>query len=168
MEKLKLGKDFRVRTLPRNAFLPMLESLILNSVRYDTPPCQICVFQKFLAACPALFSLELAGVTWDMWRWGGVISSPSLTVLWIVKDIYIPLVDFTTLSFETPMLELLYYRDFVPQTYGVVNFDYLHTAQLSLHLRENQAFDATRFIEALGNVKTLNLWSADTLRVRES
>ncbi|EOA20681.1 hypothetical protein CARUB_v10000998mg [Capsella rubella] len=166
MRNLEIGENLRVTSLPQNASFPMLDSLKLHSVQFDTPPGQTCVFKKLFSACPVLDSLDIHDVKWGLWKWGGEIASPSLSVLWIVNtDTALANDDHTRLVFNTPKLELLYYRDYVPHSYGVVHLESLIIAQLSLHLRMNQAFDATRLIQGLSNVTTLKLWSADTLTV---
>lgn len=65
--KLELGSILEIDSLPENALLPALKTLvIMDSVRFSNH-CG-CAFQKLLSACPVLVELMMLNVEWEHWE----------------------------------------------------------------------------------------------------
>lgn len=70
--KLEVGKKIRVRSVPENAYVPMLQTLILNIVKFGAPPRQTCALNAlkfFLSSCPMLDSFAIDDFKWDLCKW---------------------------------------------------------------------------------------------------
>ncbi|KAL1220217.1 F-box/LRR-repeat protein [Cardamine amara subsp. amara] len=160
--KMKLGKEIEIKALPKNALLPSLESLILDTdVWFSTPDGSDCVFQAVLLACPVLKELIIKEMHWEKWNWSRIVSSQSLqrlTMSRILSDDFIE-DEAPSLSFDTPNLAYFEYCDVVPDAYPIVNFDSLVEAKLDLLVMENRNSNPRNLIEGIRNVKILDLTS---------
>lgn len=117
--KLKLGSGFGTDLLPKNALLPSLKTLILDSVKfYDRCGCE---FQKLLSACPVLVELVMRNLEWSRG-----VSSPNLERLTINQRYLVEH------NLDTPSLIYLDYNAYVPELYPIVNLDSLVEAKLDL------------------------------------
>ncbi|KAL1222098.1 F-box/LRR-repeat protein [Cardamine amara subsp. amara] len=175
LTKMKLGEEFVIRALPKDALLPSLESLILESVRfYARDDNGDCAFHAFLLACPVLKELKIDGMYWENWKWSRIVSSQSLQRLTIGRTLsegyYEP--SSQSISFNTPNLAFFQCGDFVPDSYPTVNFDSLVEAKLNLWVMVDRLWHAefandddvlssnpTNLIQGLRNVKILDLTS---------
>lgn len=177
--ELKLGTGLVIDILPKNALLPALKTLIIDSVQfYDH--CG-CAFQKLLSACPALVELVMHNVEWENWEWSRTVSSPTLQRLTINHRYCFGIIhyDLESIIFDTPSLTFLKYFDFAPQSYPIVNLGSLVEATVGLtlpddHVRIKQyagdngtiTSDITNLIKGLRNVEILNLFTTMTMEVR--
>ncbi|KAL1188034.1 F-box/LRR-repeat protein [Cardamine amara subsp. amara] len=173
--KVKLGKEFEISVIPKNALLPSLESLILDTdVRFCAPDDGDCAFKALLLACPVLKELIIKEMHWEKWNWSRLVSSQSLQRLTMSRILFDDFIEDEahTLSFDTPSLAYFEYCDVVPDAYPVVNFDSLVEAKLDLLVMENRNWSGTfpyysdnlssnprNLIEGIRNVKILDLTS---------
>ncbi|KAL1222060.1 F-box/LRR-repeat protein [Cardamine amara subsp. amara] len=172
--KMKLGKEFVIRALPKDALLPSLESLILKRVRFYARDDGDCAFHAFLLACPVLKELNIDGMYWETWNWSRIVSSPSLQRLTISRNFSDGFEDpkHQSLSFHTPNLAYFECCDFVPDEYPFVKFDSLVEAKLDLCVMVDRKWhgdfadddeilssNPRNLIKGLRNVKILDLTS---------
>ncbi|KAL1222062.1 F-box/LRR-repeat protein [Cardamine amara subsp. amara] len=160
--KMKLGKEIEIKALPKNALLPSLESLILESVRfYARDDNGDCAFQALLLACPVLKELIINEMNWEDWNWSRIVSSKSLQRLTMSRLWFDDFIEDEahTLSFDTPSLTYFEYCDVVPDAYPIVKFDSLVEAKLDLLVMENRNSNPRNLIEGIRNVKILDLTS---------
>lgn len=174
--KLSLGSDFVIDFLPKDAFLPALKSLILDSVRFfDFGG---CAFGTLLSASPILEVLVIDSVEWERWKWSRTVSSPSLQRLSIRRKVWylednpdyesldprgLPYNN-ESISFDTPGLTYLGYSDYVPKEYLIVNLNSLVEAQLDLHVDENAVWDESHTedfdpMNLINGLKMYRLWA---------
>ncbi|KAF8095828.1 hypothetical protein N665_0321s0008 [Sinapis alba] len=141
LAKLTLGKGFEIEALPRDAFLPSLQTLVLDSVRFYS--LRGCAFQGLLSASPKLRELVISHMCWEHWEWSGTFCSESLRRLCISRDFS---VEFNgphhqSICFDTPNLEYLNYCDFAAHDYPAVNLQSLREAKISLQMVLNPQWD---------------------------
>jgi hypothetical protein len=175
--KLELGSDFGgfvVDLVPEDAFLPALETLLLNYIRFKD--LRRCAFEKLLSACLVLKELVIHNMEWERWKWSGNISSPTLERLTISHvDLYE--CEFTRINLDTPNLTYLELSDAVPDDYPIVNLDSLVEVKLDLTLMVDHKYhgyvddndtissNPTNLINGLRNVEIMNLQSPNTFQV---
>ncbi|KAL1226400.1 putative F-box/LRR-repeat protein [Cardamine amara subsp. amara] len=160
--KLKLGLGFVIDLVPKNALLPSLKSLILDSVRFVN--LDGCAFQKILSACPVLEELVIDRLNWEKWNWSRVVSSLTLERFTARRQQWDNVHIYGNLSFDTPSLEYLEYADVTPFEYPVVNLNSLVEAKLSFPV-VNVISDLTNLIKGFKNVQILRLDSINTLKL---
>ncbi|XP_020880533.1 F-box protein At3g59000-like [Arabidopsis lyrata subsp. lyrata] len=124
--KLKIGSGIDLGWWTESIFLPMLKTLVLDSVEF-------CVdkFAILLPACPALEELDMAnikGLDSDE-----TVSSASLKTLKIKSS-----VGSGTFSFDTPSLVYLGYSDSVAEDYHLANLQNLFEARINLVVTKDQ------------------------------
>ncbi|KAL9832870.1 F-box/LRR-repeat protein [Arabidopsis thaliana] len=174
--KLELGSDFGgfvVDLVPEDAFLPALETLLLNYIRFKD--LRRCAFEKLLSACLVLKELVIHNMEWERWKWSGNISSPTLERLTISHvDLYE--CEFTRINLDTPNLTYLELSDAVPDDYPIVNLDSLVEVKLDLTLMVDHKYhgyvddndtissNPTNLINGLRNVEIMNLQSPNTFQ----
>ncbi|CAA7038970.1 unnamed protein product [Microthlaspi erraticum] len=133
---LNMGKGFVVEFVPEDAWLPTLESITMDSLRFLGDN-NSCVFQKLLSACPVLEELTINGMAWETWIWSGKIASKSLQRLCIQRVFPVEVEGFAShdqrIVFDTPGLSQLYYADLVAHEYQA-NFGSLEDVTLKLQL----------------------------------
>lgn len=176
--KLKLGSEFVISVIPYNALLPAVETLVLESVQFDS--LVDCAFEALLSACTVLKELVIDGMYWETWNWSGILSSQTLQRLTITRELSDEFVgpDFQSITFDTPSLTYLDYADFVPDAYQIVNFDSLVQAKLVLQVLENHQWfvdipedddllssNPTNLIQGIRNVQILDLSSPSSFVV---
>ncbi|KFK35125.1 hypothetical protein AALP_AA5G239800 [Arabis alpina] len=125
--KLKIGSGIDLGWRSDFIFLPMLKTLILESVEF-------CVdkFEILLPACPALEELVMDNVK-ALDSNETVVSSASLKTLRIKSS-----VGYGTFSLDTPNLDYLGYSDYVAEDYPLANLISLSVANINLHVTEDQ------------------------------
>ncbi|CAL9245424.1 unnamed protein product [Arabidopsis halleri] len=159
--KLKLGSGFVIDILPKNAMLPALKTLLLDSVRFDDTGG--CAFTRLLSVCPVLEELVIDGFNCELWNWSHTVSSQILKRLTIRRDYskdsdnyedY----DFKRISFDTPSLTFLEYRDYVHDEFPVVNLSSLVEAKICFNLSTAcNKTDLTNLFKGLKHVQILRL-----------
>lgn len=127
--KLKIGSGIDLGWCNGAIYLPMLKTLVLESVEF----CADYKLKMLLAACPALEVLEMDNVK-GLDHSNETVSSASLKSL-IIKS---SLVSSATFSFDTPSLVFLYYSDFVPEDYPLANLQNLSEARINISLTDDQ------------------------------
>ncbi|CAH8277408.1 unnamed protein product [Arabidopsis lyrata] len=123
--KLELTHGFDIRCFDRSIFLPMLKTLVLDSVLLSVDK-----FEILLHALPALEELVLHSIHWkelDVMTVSISLSSASLKTL-TIKFIEC----FDTFSLDTPSLVYFSYSDFVVGDYSVAKMENLFEARISL------------------------------------
>ncbi|KAL0689173.1 hypothetical protein Bca4012_088850 [Brassica carinata] len=176
LAKLTLGKGFEIEALPRDAFLPALQTLVLDSVRFFS--LRGCAFQGLLSASPELRELVIAAMCWEHWEWSGILSSQSLRRISMGRvfsaEFDGPL--HQSISFDTPKLEYLEYSDLVAHDYPIMNLPALQEAKLTLQMLVNTQWDDVdlphdvdiyssnpkKLLKGIRNVKVLHLSSSST------
>ncbi|XP_010459258.1 PREDICTED: putative F-box protein At3g58960 [Camelina sativa] len=174
--ELHLGTGLVVDLLTKNALLPALKTLIIDSVRfYDH--CG-CAFQMLLSACPVLVELVMRDVELEHWQWSRTVSSPTLQRLAINHRYFFDVIhyDLESITFDTPSLTSLSYFDFAPRSYPIVNLCSLVEASVGLSLPDDHVWirqyagdhdtitlDITNLIKGLRNVEILKLSTPMTL-----
>ncbi|KAG7550762.1 Leucine-rich repeat 2 [Arabidopsis thaliana x Arabidopsis arenosa] len=168
--KLKLGCGFVIDILPKNALLPALKTLILDLVRFDSS--DGCAFTRLLSASPVLEELVINRLNWEHWKGSRFVSSPTLKRVTIRRKEWEPeaWTEFESVSFDTPSLAYLEYKDVIPYGYPTVNLNSIVEARLTLP-REveydwvNRSADPSNLIKGLKNVETLSIKGLDTMRL---
>ncbi|KAF8095831.1 hypothetical protein N665_0321s0011 [Sinapis alba] len=176
LAKLTLGKGFEIEALPRDAFLPSLQTLVLDSVRFYS--LRGCAFQGLLSASPKLRELVISHMCWEHWEWSGTFCSESLRRLCISRDFSAEFdgPHHQSICFDTPNLEYLNYCDFAAHDYPAVNLQSLREAKISLQMVLNPQWDDVdlphdvdryssnpkKLIKGIRNVKVLELSSSST------
>ncbi|AEE79849.1 putative protein [Arabidopsis thaliana] len=124
--KLKIGSGIDLCWWTESIFLPMLKTLVLDSVEF-------CVarFEILFPACPALEELEMANI--KVLDSDATVSSASLKTLKIDSS-----VGSGSFSFDTPNLVYLGYSDFVAEDYPLANFQNLFEARINLVVTKDQ------------------------------
>ncbi|CAN6916516.1 unnamed protein product [Brassica oleracea var. botrytis] len=176
LAKLTLGKGFEIEALPRDAFLPALQTLVLDSVRSFS--LRGCAFQGLLSASPELRELVIAAMCREHWEWSGILSSQSLRRISMGRvfsaEFDGPL--HQSISFDTPKLEYLEYSDLVAHDYPIMNLPALQEAKLTLQMLVNTQWDDVdlphdvdiyssnpkKLLKGIRNVKVLHLSSSST------
>ncbi|KAG5415110.1 hypothetical protein IGI04_002677 [Brassica rapa subsp. trilocularis] len=157
LAKLTLGKGFEIEALPRDAFLPALQTLVLDSVRFFS--LRGCAFQGLLSASPELRELSLRRISI-----GRVFSA----------EFDGP--HHQSISFDTPNLQYLEYSDLVAHDYPIMNLPALQEAKLTLQMLVNTQWDNVdlphdvdiywsnpkKLLKGIRNVKVLHLSSSST------
>lgn len=179
LAKLTLGKGFEIEALPRDAFLPALQTLVLDSVRFFS--LRGCAFQGLLSASPELRELVIAAMCLEHWEWSGILSSQSLRRISMGRvfsaEFDGPL--HQSISFDTPKLEYLEYSDLVAHDYPIMNLPALQEAKLTLQMLVNTQWDNVdlphdvdiywsnpkKLLKGIRNVKVLHLSSSSTFEV---
>ncbi|XP_019082847.1 PREDICTED: F-box protein At3g62430-like [Camelina sativa] len=164
--KMKLGSGFVIDSLPKNALLPALKTLLLDSVRFnDTVG---CAFTRLLSACPVLEELVIDGFNCERWNWSHIVCSQTLRRLTIRRAYTVEEdfedYEFKRISFDIPSLAYLEYDDYIHDEFPVVNLDSLVEATLDFNLLTfwNKT-DPTNLFSGLKNVQILRLDCADTV-----
>ncbi|KAG7561758.1 F-box domain [Arabidopsis thaliana x Arabidopsis arenosa] len=167
--KLKLGSGFVIDILPKNALLPALKTLLLDSVRFEFDNTGGCAFTRLLSACPVLEELIIDGFNCELWNWSHTVYSRILKKLTIRRayskdsddyDDY----DFEKISFDTPSLTYLEYRDYIHDEFPDVNLKSLVEAKLQFNmLTAWMNTDLTNLFKGLKHVQILRLKFIDTL-----
>ncbi|AED92185.1 putative F-box/LRR-repeat protein [Arabidopsis thaliana] len=163
--RLKLGCGFVIDILPKNALLPALKTLILDSVRFYAS--DGCAFTRLLSASPVLEELVIDRLNWEHWKGSRFVSSPTLKRLTLRRKEWEPepetWTDFESVSFDTPSLAYLKYKDVIPYGYPIVNLNSIVEARLTLP-REveydywlNRSADPSNLIRGLKNVEILSI-----------
>ncbi|CAN7095359.1 unnamed protein product [Brassica rapa subsp. narinosa] len=126
--KLKIGSGIDLGWCTGSIYLPMLKTLVLESVEF----CADYNLKMLLPACPALEELEMYDVKGlDS---NETVSSASLKNL-IIKS---SLVSSGSFSFDTPSLVYLGYSDFIPEDYPLANLQNLSEARINISLTDDQ------------------------------
>ncbi|CAH8269109.1 unnamed protein product [Arabidopsis lyrata] len=172
--KLKIDCGIDVSWMAGSIFLPMLKTLVLDSVSF-----YVDKFETLLHALPALDDLVLVDVNWlDS---NVTISNASLKTLTIDSDGHLG-----TFSFDTPSLVYFFYSDYAAEDYPVVKMENLREARIFLMVSDeeiervrvpnNDLFEddmdnvvlrfehVGKLMNGIRNVEYLDL-SADTLEV---
>ncbi|EFH54694.1 hypothetical protein ARALYDRAFT_907781 [Arabidopsis lyrata subsp. lyrata] len=167
--KLKLGSGFVIDILPKNALLPALKTLLLDSVRFEFDNTGGCAFTRLLSACPVLEELIIDGFNCELWNWSHTVYSRILKRLTIRRayskdsddcDDY----DFERISFDTPSLTYLEYRDYIHDEFPDVNLNSLVEAKLQFNMWTAwMNTDLTNLFKGLKHVQILRLKFIDTL-----
>lgn len=171
--KMKLGSGFVIDILPKNALLPALKTLILDSVRFYAS--DGCAFTRLLSASPVLEELVIDRLNWEHWKGSRFVSSPTLKRLTLRRKEWEPepetWTDFESVSFDTPSLAYLKYKDVIPYGYPIVNLNSIVEARLTLP-REveydywlNRSADPSNLIRGLKNVEILSIKVLHTMDV---
>ncbi|XP_024015356.1 F-box protein At3g62430 [Eutrema salsugineum] len=168
---LELGSGFVIDTIPLNASLPALKTLILDSVRFDSLDGG-CVFQRLLSACSVLEELVINGRVSDHWNWSRTVSSQTLKRLTISREVLAGdhnEVNSEAISFDTPSLEYLENYDVLRDGYPVVNFNSLVEATFDVFLFfDGGGYDLKNLIQGLQNVQILRCVNVDTMLMFDS
>ncbi|XP_010431708.1 PREDICTED: F-box protein At3g62430-like [Camelina sativa] len=161
--KLKLGSGFVIDSLPKNALLPALKTLLLESVRFDG--LDGCAFQRLLSACPVLEELVIDGFNCEFWNWSRTVYSLTLKRLTIRRAYSEDYqgADYESISFDTPSLAYLEYCDVLQDAFPVVNLDSLVEAKLNLtFMTARSNTKLTNLFQGLKHVQILRLDFVDT------
>ncbi|CAD5326545.1 unnamed protein product [Arabidopsis thaliana] len=161
--KMKLGSGFVIEILPKNAWLPALKTLLLDSVRFNDAGG--CAFTRLLSACSVLEELVIDGYNCELWNWYRTVSSLTLkrlTIRGAYSDDY-ESIKYEAISFITPNLVYLEYCDVLQDEFPVVNLNSLVEAKLNLTLMIARIHtDLTTLFQGLKNVQILRLEFIDT------
>ncbi|XP_010468953.1 PREDICTED: F-box protein At3g62430 [Camelina sativa] len=164
--KMKLGSGFVIDSLTKNALLPALKTLLLDSVRFnDTSG---CAFTRLLSACPVLEELVIDGFNCERWNWSHTVYSQILRRL-TIRRAYTEEEDyegyeFKRISFDIPSLAYLEYSDYIHDEFPVVSLDSLVEAKLHFNLMTyGNETDPTNLFNGLKNVQILRLDYVDTM-----
>ncbi|EFH52744.1 predicted protein [Arabidopsis lyrata subsp. lyrata] len=124
--KLKIDCGIDVSWMAGSIFLPMLKTLVLDSVSF-----YVDKFETLLHALPALDDLVLVDVNWlDS---NVTISNASLKTLTIDSDGHLG-----TFSFDTPSLVYFFYSDYAAEDYPVVKMENLREARIFLMVSDEE------------------------------
>ncbi|XP_024012973.1 LOW QUALITY PROTEIN: F-box protein At3g59000 [Eutrema salsugineum] len=126
LAKLKIGCGIHIGWLSESIFLPMLKTLVLDSVGF-----YVNKFESLLHALHLLEELVLVDILWQDWDVN--VSSASLKTLTIKNGGCLD-----TLSFDTPSLVYFKYSGYVAPDFPVVNMKNLFDAQIIFFLTEEQ------------------------------
>ncbi|KAG7543774.1 F-box domain [Arabidopsis thaliana x Arabidopsis arenosa] len=122
--KLELNHGFDIRCLDRSIFLPILKTLVLDSVLLSVDK-----FEILLHALPALEELVLDRIHWKELDVTVSVSLSSASL----KTLTIKFIEcFDTFSLDTPSLVYLSYSDFVAEDYSVAKMENLFEARINL------------------------------------
>ncbi|EOA37751.1 hypothetical protein CARUB_v10012566mg, partial [Capsella rubella] len=164
--KLRLGSGFVIDHLPKNALLPSLKTLFLDSVRFNDTTDGGCAFTRLISACPVLEELLIYGHNCEDWNWSCVVSSKILKRLTIHRKQWDNDGDFESISFDTPSLEYFDYFDVLRDHYPVVNLSSLVEAKIELPpLYNGDTYDVTNLIKGLKHVQILIIGFPDTMQL---
>ncbi|KAG7566525.1 FBD domain [Arabidopsis suecica] len=125
--ELKTGYGVDLYSWDDDMFLPMLKTLVLQSVGFGRGQ-----FQTLLSACPVLEELMLLDMEWK--DRNEILSSSSLKKLKISSEDGC----LGTFSFDTPNLVFLDYNDFVAEDYPIVNLQNLVEVGINIALTEDR------------------------------
>ncbi|CAA7031006.1 unnamed protein product [Microthlaspi erraticum] len=155
--ELKLAKGFRA-TLPGDVSFPSLKKLFLDYVCFKNAG--LCVLGKLLSACPVLEELTVVcRRTWQVTNCCLNVSSSSLKKL-TIECVY----DSRDMTFDTPNLVYLEYKDHVRRNYPIVSLESLVEAKLDV-VYYYSGCNPTNLIKGLRNVELLELSTADTWKI---
>ncbi|CAL9224399.1 unnamed protein product, partial [Arabidopsis halleri] len=167
--KLELSYGVDICLLDESIFLPILKTLVLDSVLLSVDK-----FEILLHALPSLEELVLDDIDWKVWDVTVTVSSASLKTITINRSGFLD-----SLSFDTPSLVYLCYSDFVAEDYPVAKMENLFEARISLlvsgeaRARNNYLLEddvvlrfgnVGKLMNGIRNVQYLDL-SANTLEV---
>ncbi|CAA0387308.1 putative F-box protein [Arabidopsis thaliana] len=148
--ELKTGYGVDLYLWDDDMFLPMLKTLVLESVEFGRGQ-----FQTLLPACPVLEELMLLNMEWK--DRNVILSSSSLKNLKITSEDGC----LGTLSFDTPNLVFLDYYDYVAEDYPIVNLKNLVEVGINLVLtadRINRARDNVwKLIHGIQNAEIFHI-----------
>jgi hypothetical protein len=167
--KLKLGSDFVIDNIPKNALLPALKTLFLDKVRFIDKSGG-CAFTRLVSACPVLEDLVIYRNNREDWEWSRIVSSKILKKLTIRREDWEDLdgSSYESISFDTPSLEYFEYFDVLRDGYPVVDLKSLVEAKLELPLfMVGDTYDVKNLIKGLENVQILSLGVVDTMQVSD-
>ncbi|XP_023638416.1 F-box protein At3g59000 isoform X2 [Capsella rubella] len=124
--KLRIDCGIDISWLAGSIFLPVLKTLILDSVAF-----YVDKFEILLHALPALEELDLVDVNWrdrDV-----TVSNATLKTLTIDSDGHLG-----TFSFDTPSLVYFFYSDYVAEDYPLVKMENLREARIFLLVTDDE------------------------------
>ncbi|VVB06621.1 unnamed protein product [Arabis nemorensis] len=165
--KLKLGSGFVIDIIPKDASLPALKTLILDSVQFYSLG-DGCVFQRLISACPVLEELVIDGHNCEDWNWSGTVSSQILNRLTIRRKDRVQQdgSSYVAISFDTPSLEYLEYSDLLRDEYPVVNLNSLVEAKLNLPVwHAPESYNPGNLVIGLKNVQIMSLDYVETMQL---
>ncbi|KAL0714778.1 hypothetical protein Bca4012_021757 [Brassica carinata] len=147
--KLTLGTQIYLEKFPTNVSLPALKSLVIDSVFFEGD--DLC--GVLLRGCPLLEELyvrheKIEGTPY-------CICSPTIKKLSVYYDFELLR---GSMSFDTPSLVSLSYRDYALEEYTDVNLASLVEARLDIHYSKwIQDPDLSGLITGISNIQTLHL-----------
>ncbi|CAA0388072.1 unnamed protein product [Arabidopsis thaliana] len=165
--KMKLGSGFVIDILPKNAWLPALKTLLLDTVRFEFDNTAGCSFTKLISACPVLEELVIDGHNCEDWKWSRRVSSQILKRLTIRRKEWVhDGSSFEPISLDIPSLEYFKYFDTLRDSYPVVKLNSLVEAKLELpSLYIGDTYNVRNLIKGLKNVQILRLGAVDTMHL---